>query len=55
MNGAARTAKIQLTLIGKKRKVLRKVVRTVPTNRSVRVPGLKLPQAVKTLRVKVLA
>ncbi len=55
VNGLARTAKIQVTLVGKKGKVLRKVVRTVPTNRTVRVPGLKLPKAAKTLRVKVLA
>ena len=54
VNGQARTARIQVTLIGKNGRVLGKVVRTVRTNRVVRVPNLKLPLAAKTARVKVL-
>ncbi|MFN2469988.1 MAG: hypothetical protein ABR583_03175, partial [Gaiellaceae bacterium] len=55
VNGKAKTARLQITLVGRNGKVLGKVVRTVPTNRVARVPNLKLPKAVKTARVKVLA
>ncbi|MFN2470564.1 MAG: hypothetical protein ABR583_06170 [Gaiellaceae bacterium] len=54
VNGAARTAKIEITLVGKNGRVLGKVVRTIATNRTVRVPNLKLPKVAKTARVRVL-
>ncbi len=55
VNSPARTARIQVTLISASGKVIGgRLVRTVPTNRAVRVPNLKLPKAAKTARVKVL-
>ncbi len=55
VNSAAKTARVRVTLVGPNGRVIGKVVRKVQTNRVVRVPKLKLPAAVKTARVKVLA
>ena len=53
VNGAAKTAKVQIALV-RNGKVVRRVVRTVRTNRVVRVPNLKLPKAIKIARVRVV-
>jgi hypothetical protein len=50
-----KTAQLQIKLIGKRGKVLGTVVRKVKTNRTVRVPNLRLPKAAVTVRVKVIA
>jgi hypothetical protein len=54
VNGSQAKARVQVTLIGKRGKILGKVTRTVRTNRSVRVPNLTLKKAVITARVRLL-
>ncbi len=53
VNGAARTASLRITLIGKSHgKITRHVItRTVATNHSVRVPNLRLAPSVRSVRV----
>ncbi len=55
VNSKARTARVQVTLVKRNGKVLKKVTRSVPTNRLVRVPNLKLAKAVLHARVKVVS
>jgi hypothetical protein len=50
----AKTARIQIKLIGKRGKVLGTMLRRVKTNRTVTVPNLRLPKAVITVRAKVI-
>jgi hypothetical protein len=50
-----KVARIQLKLIGPRGKVLGTVIRTVKTNRTVRVPNLRVPKAVTNVRVKLVA
>jgi hypothetical protein len=50
-----KTAQLQIKLIGKRGKVLGTLIRKVKTNRTVKVPNLRLPKAVVTVRVKVIA
>jgi hypothetical protein len=50
-----RTVRIQVKLIGKRGKVLGTLLRKVKANRTVSVPNLRLPNAVVTVRVRVLA
>jgi hypothetical protein len=53
VNGAAKTAKLRITMIGKAHgKVTRtSVTRTVATNKQVRVPNLKLAPSVRSVKV----
>ena len=53
VNGAAKTAKLHITMIGKVHgKVTRaSVTRTVATNKLVRVPNLKLAPTVRSVKV----
>jgi hypothetical protein len=53
VNGAAKTAKLHITMIGKVHgKVTRtSVTRTVATNKQVRVPNLKLAPSVRSVKV----
>jgi hypothetical protein len=55
VNGAAKTAKLRITLIGKSHnKVTRSVVtRYVATNRQVRVGNLKLAPSIRSVRVAI--
>jgi hypothetical protein len=55
VKSSKKTAQLQIKLIGKRGKVLGTVVRKVKTNRTVKVPNLRLPKAAVTVRVKVLA
>jgi len=55
VNSKAKTARVQVTLVTRNGKVLTTVTRSVPTNRLVRVPNLKLPTAVLHARVKVVS
>jgi hypothetical protein len=48
-----KTAKIQIRLINAKGKVISVVIRTVKTNKLVRVPNLRVGASVKTVRVRV--
>lgn len=52
--GSASKATIRVTLFDKHGKVLRSVLRSVPTNRAATVPNLKLGAAVGHIKVKVL-
>jgi hypothetical protein len=53
VSGAAKTARIKVTLIGTHSKVLKVALRTVKTNRAVKVGNLKLGPAVRSVRVAV--
>jgi hypothetical protein len=55
VNGVAKTARIQVTVLARHGKVLRKVTRVVRTNRTVQVPNLKLPTKAVAARVRVLS
>jgi hypothetical protein len=50
-----KVARIHLKLIGPRGKVLGTVIRTVKTNRTVRVPNLRVPKAVTNVRAKLVA
>ena len=54
VNSSQAKARVQVTLISKRGKVLSRVTRVVQTNRVVQVPNLKLSKAVATARVRVL-
>jgi len=54
VNGGAKTARVEVTLVSRNGKMLAKVTRVVPTNRLVRVPNLKLSKAAIHARVRVL-
>jgi hypothetical protein len=54
VNGTAKTARVEVTLLSRNGKMLAKVTRVVPTNRLVRVPNLKLSKAAIHARVRVL-
>jgi hypothetical protein len=51
----AKTARVQVSLVSRNGKVLSKVTRVVPTNKLVRVPNLKLPNAAINARVRVVS
>src|SRR4051794_38829655 len=53
VSGAAKTARIKVTLIGTHSKVLKVALRTVKTNRAVKVGNLKLGPAVRSVKVAV--
>jgi hypothetical protein len=55
VQSSRKNEQIRLTLIGKRGKVLGSMLRKVKTNRSVRVPNLRLPRAVVTVRVRVIS
>jgi hypothetical protein len=51
VKSSAKSAKLRITLVGKNGKVSRVVLRTVATNRAVRVSNLKLAPSIRTVRV----
>jgi hypothetical protein len=55
VKSSQKNARVQIKLIGKRGKVLGTMVRKVKTNRTVRVPNLRLPKGVVTVRAKVIA
>jgi hypothetical protein len=55
VKSSKKTERITLRLIGPRGKVLGTVLRTVKTNRTVRVPNLRVPTSVKNVRVKLIA
>ncbi|HSA52622.1 MAG TPA: hypothetical protein VLH10_21260 [Yinghuangia sp.] len=50
-NGSAKTAKIRITLVMRTGKVAKPVVRTIRTNKAVRVANLRVDRHVRTVRV----
>jgi hypothetical protein len=55
VNGSAKQVRIRLTLRNAQGKTLKVVFRTVKTNRSVRVPNLKLTPSIRSVRVAITA
>jgi hypothetical protein len=55
VKSSQKNARVQIKLIGKRGKVLGTMVRKVKTGRTIRVPNLRLPKAVVSVRAKVLA
>jgi hypothetical protein len=55
VKSSQKNARVQIKLIGKRGKVLGTVLRKVKTNRTIRVPNLRLPKAAVTVRAKVVA
>jgi hypothetical protein len=53
VSGAAKTARIKVTLIGTRSKVLKVALRTVQTNRAVKVGNLKLGPKVRSVKVAI--
>jgi trimeric autotransporter adhesin len=53
VSGAAKTARIKVTLIGARSKVLKVALRTVRTNRAVKVGNLKLGPKVRSVKVAI--
>jgi len=53
VSGAAKTARIRVTLLGKNSKVLKVAFRTVQTNRAAKVTNLKLGPSVRSVRVAI--
>jgi hypothetical protein len=51
VNGAAKTAKVRITLVMRTGKVTKPVVRSIATNRAVRVANLQVGKHVRTVRV----
>jgi len=51
VNGAAKTAKVQITLVMRTGKATKPVVRSIATNRAVRVANLQVGKHVRTVRV----
>jgi hypothetical protein len=50
-----KNSRVQIKLIGKRGKVLGTMLRKVKTNRTFRVPNLRLPKAAVTVRAKVIS
>ena len=53
VNGAAKQAKVRITLVMRTGKVTKPVVRTIATNRAVRVANLQVSKHVRTVRVSL--
>ena len=51
VNGAAKTARIHVTLLNKQHKVVSRVTRYVATNKAVRVGNLRLPPSILSVKV----
>ena len=51
VNGAAKTAKVRITLVMRTGKAMKPVVRTIATNKAVRVANLQVGKHVRTVRV----
>jgi hypothetical protein len=51
VNGAATTAKVRITLVMRTGKATKPVVRSVATNKAVRVANLQVGKHVRTVRV----
>jgi len=54
VNGASKTAKLRITLVGKNGKVVGTAIRTVKTGTLAKVQNLRISKIVRTVRVSVL-
>jgi len=54
INEPAPAARVRVALIAGKHRVVKTVVRTIGTNRRVRVVRLAIPRKVRTVRIRVL-
>ena len=52
--GTAKTLKVRIVLVMKTGKVMKPVVRTIRTNRAVRVANLQISKHVKSVRVSAV-
>ena len=55
VKGSAKTAKIRIQIMGKNGKVLRTIVRTVPTNKAFKIANFKLAKTAASVRASVTA
>ncbi len=55
VKGTAKTAKIRIAVLGKNGKVLRTIVRTVPTNRAFKIVNFKLAKTAVAVKASVTA
>ena len=55
VKGKAATAKVRFTIMGKNGKVLRTIVRTVPTNKAFKIANFKLGKTAVSVRASVIA
>ena len=53
VNGSAASAKVRITLVMRTGKATKPVVRTIATNRAVRVANLQVSKHVRTVRVSL--
>ena len=54
INEPAPVAKIRVSLVAGKQRIMKRVVRRIRTNRRTRVSNLAIPRSVRTVRVRVL-
>lgn len=55
VKGSAKTAKIRIAIMGKNGKVLKTLVRTVPTNKAFKIANYKLGKTAVSVRASVIA
>ncbi len=55
VKGTAKTAKLRFTIMGKNGKVLRTIVRTVPTNKAFKIANLKLAKTAVSVKASLVA
>jgi hypothetical protein len=55
VKGSAKTAKIRIAIMGKNGKVLRTIVRTVPTNKAFKIVNFKLAKTAISVKASVIA
>ena len=54
VKGTAKTANVRIQIMGKNGKVLKTIVRTVPTNRAFKIANFKLAKTAVSVRASVL-
>ncbi len=54
-NGTAKSVKLRIIVVMKTGKVMKPVLRTVRTNRAIRVSKLEISKHVKTVRVSAIS
>ncbi len=55
VKGSAKMAKVRIAIMGKNGKVLRTIVRTVPTNKAFKIANFKLGKTAVSVRASVIA
>ncbi len=54
VKGTAKTANVRIQIMGKNGKVLKTIVRTVPTNRAFKIANFKLAKTAVSVKASVL-